>query len=604
VSPGLPRASWRTAATLSVAAVAVLVGVEATARSGDGHAVVAAIAHDPVPDDLAASRREVAALIAHAARLGAKVIVAPELTALGELRPGSPATAGERIPGPATEFFGAQARQHAVWLSISLLERSDSDERFVTAVLLGPDGGIRRHSRKVLVRQESDAGAIPGSFRAVVDSIDAGGTRIGLASVDDINVAVPRLTQRGARVVLLNADAGAEPAASARRLQELAAATRSVLVVSGPDCDKVPCVVNAYGAVATRHRRAEGSVHVASVPRMASWVIDSRTGLPSTVPVPSIDTGNEALAELGRRLFTDRKLSSTGTVACVTCHDPARGFTNGRPLGVGVHGRVTKRNVPSLLNVAFKPLLQWDGYASSIENFVKYPFSGPTEMDFHYLDQVVPYVRSRSDYVQVLRDNLRADPIEFEHIAAALAAYHRTLLSGNSPFDRYRYGGESAALPPAAIRGLEAFTGRAGCARCHTIDDEYALFTDFQYHDLGVGYDGGTQRYRDIGLGGISTNDFAGQFLTPSLRNVALTAPYMHDGSVATLEEVLDLYARGQASDAQRPGRPPVPLSADDRRDLIAFLESLTGDQRYDAEGRALPGRATRSASRQIEGRK
>jgi ketosteroid isomerase-like protein len=150
------------------------------------------------------------------------------------------------------------------------------------------------------------------------------------------------------------------------------------------------------------------------------------------------------------------------------------------------------------------------------------------------------------------------------------------------------YLGERSALSASAARGLQTFTGRGGCARCHTIGANYALFTDGLYHTMGVGYDAPSGRYTDIGLGGISTNDFAGQFLTPSLRNVALTAPYMHDGSIPTLAGVIESYERNAERAGRGSGLVPLRLDASAREDLLAFLESLTGDQQYDSEGRRL----------------
>jgi cytochrome c peroxidase len=292
---------------------------------------------------------------------------------------------------------------------------------------------------------------------------------------------------------------------------------------------------------------------------------------------------------LGRELFFDKGLSSTGTVACATCHQPERAFTNGQAKGVGVHDRKTYRNVPTLLNVAFRPLLRWDGYASTLENFTKYPFSGVREMDFHYLDKVVAELRARPHYAAAFRSAMGAEPIEFEHVARALATYMRTLISGDSAFDRYYYQRDEAALDESARRGLALFTGKAECARCHLIGDRYALFMYFKYHFLGVGYDPEPGASEDIGLGAISTNDLSGFFQTPSLRDVAETAPYMHDGSLATLEEVVEFF---DAGGAPRPGRAtglrPLLLTRQEKRDLVAFLRSLTGAQRYSADGRRL----------------
>jgi cytochrome c peroxidase len=295
------------------------------------------------------------------------------------------------------------------------------------------------------------------------------------------------------------------------------------------------------------------------------------------------------MAELGRLLFVDPNLSSTGKVSCSTCHEPAKAFTNGEAKGTGVYGRKTRRNVPSLFNVAYRPLLRWDGYASSIENFVKYPINGYTEMNFHYLDKVPAYLRSQPLYVKAFRSAMGVEEIQFEDVALALAAYQRTLISGNSAFDRYYYGKDKSALSKDAQWGLRIFTGKAKCSECHTIGNDYSLFMDDKYHNLGVGYDLVKKEYDDKGLAEISNDDLSGLFLTPSLRNVAQTAPYMHDGSLKSLDQVVDFFNRGGIrSPGLDPIMKPLRLTVGERRALVAFLQSLTGDQRYSPAGQSL----------------
>ena len=181
---------------------------------------------------------------------------------------------------------------------------------------------------------------------------------------------------------------------------------------------------------------------------------------------------------------------------------------------------------------------------------------------------------------------MEVEEIEFDHVARALATFQRTLISGNSPFDRYFYGGDESALGESAKRGLELFSGKVECSRCHLIGARYALFMDLEYHSLGIGYDSKPGVSEDIGLGSISTNDQAGLFQTPSLRNVAETAPYMHNGSIETLEEVIELHTQGGI---QEPELRPLLLSAQEKNDLVAFLHALTGDHRYDSQGRRRP---------------
>jgi cytochrome c peroxidase len=333
----------------------------------------------------------------------------------------------------------------------------------------------------------------------------------------------------------------------------------------------------------------EGLVLAPLPKRKTAWQINAALGLPS-VPVPSVERTSSEIAELGRVLFMDTNLSSTGKVSCGTCHDPNRAFANGEAKGTGVYGRKTRRNVPSLLNIAYRPLLRWDGYASSIENFVKYPINGYTEMDFHYLDKVPAYVRSQPRYVNAFRTTMGVEQVQFEDVALALAAYLRTLVSGNSPFDRYYYGNDKSALSQSAQWGLTLFTGKAKCAECHTLGNNYSLFMDNKYHNLGVGYDlVKKEYYGDKGLAEISTNDLSGYFLTPSLRNVAQTAPYMHDGSLKTLDDVIEFFNRGGIQSPRHdPLLQPLKLSVAEKKALIAFLRSLTGDQRYSPGGQRL----------------
>ncbi|HEX7333563.1 MAG TPA: hypothetical protein VF290_18810, partial [Pyrinomonadaceae bacterium] len=161
--------------------------------------------------------------------------------------------------------------------------------------------------------------------------------------------------------------------------------------------------------------------------------------------------------------------------------------------------------------------------------------------------------------------------------------------SGNSAFDRYYYGKDKSALSKLAQQGLKLFTGKAECSKCHTIGNDYSLFLDYKYHDLGVSWDLVKKEYGDRGLGEISTDDLSGRFLTPSLRNVALTPPYMHDGSLKTLAEVIDFFDRGGIQSPRLdPIMKPLGLTAGEKKALIAFLESLTGDQNYSAAGQRL----------------
>lgn len=583
----------------TVCAIGGWFGVAPSSRAESAAYGFAAIDFAPASGEAERNRQELVKLITEAARRGARYVVTPELGVSGAYadgaRPARVRPTAETIPGPTTDYFGQRAKELRIWLAVSLPEKAEGEGYYLTTVLLDDRGQIAARNRKVMVRPEAgDGPATAGEYRDVLDTVDTGGLRLGAISGDDLQAGVPRLAARGADTILITAGWGSQDAArwdeESRHLSKqygvnLVVANRRGAARAG---ETVPS-----GAIYTRSGEVLSS-GAGAVPGLAQaalrqpalrWRIEPPLGLPS-VPQPTNLAASAELAELGRKVFFDKNLSSTKTVACATCHVPAKAFTNGEEKGIGVYGRTTKRNVPSLLNVAYRPLLQWDGYASTLENFAKYPLSGYTEMEFHYLDEAVAYLRSKPEYVQAFRSTMGVDPIEFDAVASALATYQRTLVSANSPFDRYYYGRDEAALSEEAKRGLLLFQGRAACTACHVVGDRNALFTDFKYHSVGVGYDTKYKTDTDVGLGGISFNDNNGLFLTPSLRNVAVTAPYMHDGSMRTLEEVLEFYNQGAGKSPHRdPRLRPLALSPQEKKDLLAFLRSLTGDQQYSADG-------------------
>jgi len=274
---------------------------------------------------------------------------------------------------------------------------------------------------------------------------------------------------------------------------------------------------------------------------------------------------------------------------------PDKFFTNGKARGEGVMNRQTSRNVPSLLNAAFKATLHWDGNPTTLEQQLKYPLSGYAEMNLRSYDDLTAAIRARPEYVEAFRAEMNVEPdqITREDVARALASFERTLISGNSAFDRYYYGREQRALGEPARRGLELFKGKAACAVCHTIQEDYALFTDSRFHRLGIGYVPEKQVYSDPGVGIVSNSDYAGMFFTPSLRNVAETAPYLHDGSASTLEEAIVMHYRQPDPNINRdPAFKAVALNQAEISDLVEFLRSLTGEERYTARG----GRVSRSS--------
>jgi cytochrome c peroxidase len=301
-------------------------------------------------------------------------------------------------------------------------------------------------------------------------------------------------------------------------------------------------------------------------------------GLPP-VPVPA---GNPPTAEsiaLGRRLFHETRLSSDGTLSCASCHRPELHFADGRAVAQGVSGQLGPRNTPTVLNVAYNSAQFWDGRAASLEEQVGGPIANPKEMNLPPTEAVAR-LQADAGYRDAFAKVFGPGAIAMDRIEKAIAAYERTLLSGDSPFDRYQYGGDKHAMSDAAIRGLATFTDKArgNCAACHTIGERFALLSDGKFHNLGTGMNAGGE-LNDLGRYEQTRAEAdRGAFRTPSLRNVAKTAPYMHDGSLKTLREAVDFYVGGGNSNPQldREIR-PFKLTAAERDDLIAFLESLTG---------------------------
>jgi cytochrome c peroxidase len=332
--------------------------------------------------------------------------------------------------------------------------------------------------------------------------------------------------------------------------------------------------------------------------------------LPPGVPAPRLPEGavmTQATVELGRHLFYDERLSGNGTQSCATCHVQELAFTDGRAQGFGSTGELHARSPMSLVNVAYRDALTWaNPTLRTLEKQILVPMFGTTPVELGmagHEQRIFPELRADPTYVRLFAAAFPAadGPLDTEHVVVSLAAFLRSLVSFDSPFDRYRYLGEADALDAAAERGMKLFlsskTNCSGCHMAHNIPnlgmnldggskhvrseaDEpevflfhntglYALGEPFSYPADNLGLYAFTGIQRDIG-----------KFRIPTLRNVAVTAPYMHDGSIATLDEVLDHYAAGGR--AQNPQQTefvkPLELSAQDRQDLIAFLRSLTDE--------------------------
>jgi cytochrome c peroxidase len=332
-------------------------------------------------------------------------------------------------------------------------------------------------------------------------------------------------------------------------------------------------------------------------------------GLPPLAQAPS----SRAAVELGRKLFMDRRLSRNATMSCAMCHVPEQGFTAtalGTPLGL--EGRSLRRNAPSLLNVAYVGQLFHDGRASALESQAWMPLLDPIEMGNQSVADVLKRIGAMPDYAGLFEAAFDGAAPSERTLGAALASYQRTLVSGNSRFDRWRYGNDKAALSAREQAGFAVFAGKGRCIACHVVGQRHALFSDARFHNTGIGWarrkaapTDPERRYavqlapgvftevkerdlasvsepaqHDEGRFEVTRNDSERwAYRTPSLRNVAITGPYMHDGSLATLEAVIAYYQQGGIDN---PGKDqllrPLQLSAQELADLAAFLRSLTGD--------------------------
>lgn len=277
-----------------------------------------------------------------------------------------------------------------------------------------------------------------------------------------------------------------------------------------------------------------------------------------------------AIVSLGRRLFFDPALSHDGRMACATCHRPDHAFADDRAVARGQPGRAGRRNVPSLINRAHARVFGWDGRAPSLEAQSIRPITDAAEMALP-LPAAVQRLRGDASYVRAFRKAFERPP-DTNTLAAALAAYVRSIQAGDSDFDRF-VAGDSTALTALERRGLDLFQGRARCDRCHT----GPLLSDEVFHNTGVAWRNGSPS--DSGRGAITRRPAdIGAFRTPSLREVARTAPYMHDGSLQTLEDVVDFYDRGgHANRALDPLLRPLRLDATEKSALVAYLRALSG---------------------------
>jgi cytochrome c peroxidase len=342
-----------------------------------------------------------------------------------------------------------------------------------------------------------------------------------------------------------------------------------------------------------------------------------QVGVPVEATHTAVPADNPQTPEkiaLGQTLFFDGRLSVDGTIACSTCHDPARAFTDGRPVSIGVNGRVGQRNAPTVLNTLYNKTQFWDGRVNTLEEQAALPIANPSEMGQPSLDAAVAHIAALPEYQQAFQ-SVFGRPPSGPDLVGAIASYERTQFSFDSPFDHFIAGDKNAISEPAK-RGWELFNTRARCNKCHALTEEKrdaTYFTDNDFHNIGIGiirHDVvalACQAEQLINSGNATAVDYAaiqtnmsalGRFLitkkdadiasfkTPNLRNVLITAPYFHDGSQETLWDVMDHYNKGDGThnpyldeDIQ-----PLALSEGEIDDVVALLATLTSSQ-YTEQG-------------------
>lgn len=347
---------------------------------------------------------------------------------------------------------------------------------------------------------------------------------------------------------------------------------------------------------------------------LATWA--TPLGLPP-VPIPADNPQTPDKIALGKKLFHDTRFSATGQVSCATCHDDKKTFTDS-PLRVsqGINKLHGTRNAPTVVNAAYFHLLFWDGREPSLEEQSKDPMVNPVEMGLPNHDPVLKIVRTDPEYVQAFQKvfGKSGEQLTMEEVKKAIGSFERTIVSGDSPFDKYYFGGDKKAMTPAQIRGFQVFMGQGRCVSCHTVEQDQALFTDNRFHNIGIGINQMQQEVPKLAdkffkakqqgsnvdqsvlsdpktsnLGRFAVTDLVddmGSFKTSTLRNVAMTAPYMHDGSLKTLKEVVIHYNNGgitkktdRVNDYLSGGIRPLNLTDKQISDLVAFLGALTSPE-------------------------
>jgi len=307
--------------------------------------------------------------------------------------------------------------------------------------------------------------------------------------------------------------------------------------------------------------------------------IKSPLGLPP-IPVPTDNPLTEETISLGRRLYYDPLLSVDSTISCASCHAPEFAFSDNHSFSIGVGGKLGTRKSPTVINSAYNPLQFWDGRAPSLEEQAKGPMANPVEMA-HSLEGVVKRLQADPKYPALFKTAWGTDQITIDMVAKSIASFERTIVAGDSPFDRFIYGHDSRAMSPAAQRGMKIFMSKkkGNCEVCHTIGKDSALFTDGKFHNLGIGADT-RGNLSDLGrYNETKVETDKGCFKTPSLRNLANRGPYMHDGTFRTVKDAFAHYIGGGNWNPylDKEIHSLDTLTFDERDDLLEFLDALNG---------------------------
>ena len=310
---------------------------------------------------------------------------------------------------------------------------------------------------------------------------------------------------------------------------------------------------------------ATGEIRKAS--SIAAPLSFARTAAP---PIPADNALTPARVELGKMLFFDPRLSGSGWISCATCHNPALGWGDGLPLARGDNMKKLNRHTPTILNSAYNKRQMWDGRFASLEEQALGPIASPDEMNIE-MRILLERLRAIEGYRAHFERAYPGEGITDKTIAKAIASYERTIVSGEAPFDRWLRG-DAKAVSAAAKRGFELFRGKANCAACH----QGPNFTDDGFHNIGVKPLAGVDDPGRFAVAPVKI--MKGAHKTPALRDVAITAPYMHNGAYATLREVVELYNRGGDDKSNlSPEMKELRLTEREVEDVVAFLKTLTG---------------------------